>query len=119
MTLLFIAIGLVAGIASGVFGIGGGIVIVPLLVLFANLPQKIATGTSIAVFLLPVALLGALAHWKAGNVNVRATLLIAAGLFVGSWIGATLSIGMADATLKRAFAVLLVVVAARLWVTAA
>ena len=51
-------------------------------------------------------------------MNVRASLLIAAGLFVGSWIGATLSIGMADATLKRAFAVLLVVVAARLWVTA-
>ena len=118
MNLVYLAIGLVAGICSGVFGIGGGIVIVPLLVLLAHMPQKIATGTSIGVFLLPVAALGAIAHWRAGNVNVRASLLIAAGLFVGSYIGAVMSIGMADASLKRAFAVLLVVAAGRLWFTA-
>jgi uncharacterized membrane protein YfcA len=119
VTLVFLAIGLVAGICSGVFGIGGGIVIVPLLVFFAKMPQKLANGTSLGVFLLPVALLGALSYWKAGNVNVRASLLIASGLFVGSFLGAQLSLSMGDAVLKRGFAVLLVAVAARLWLTAA
>jgi len=115
---LFLGIGLVAGIASGVFGIGGGIVIVPLLALAAKFPQKLATGTSLAVFLLPVAFLGAMNYWRAGNVNVKASLLIAAGLFVGSWVGSQLSLGMSDVLLRRAFAGLLVVVAARLWFTA-
>lgn len=118
VTFVFLLIGLAAGICSGVFGIGGGIVIVPMLVFFAKFPQKLATGTSLGVFLLPVALLGALSYWRGGNVNVRASLLIAAGLFIGSFLGAQLSLGMADATLKRGFAVLLVLVAGRMWMTA-
>jgi uncharacterized membrane protein YfcA len=115
---MFLAIGAAAGILSGIFGIGGGIIIVPLLVFLAKFSQKVATGTSIAVFVLPVAILGAIAHYRAGNVNLKATLLIAAGLFVGSWLGAQVSLGMSDTALKRAFAVLLVAVAARMWVTA-
>ena len=115
---IFVAIGVVAGVLSGIFGIGGGIIIVPLLVLAAKFSQKMATGTSIGVFVLPVAILGAIAHYRAGNVNIRATLLIAAGLFAGSWLGAQVSIGMSDSVLKRAFAVLLVAVAARMWMTA-
>ena len=118
MTLVFLAIGLAAGLCSGVFGIGGGIVIVPMLVFFAKFPQKLATGTSLGVFLLPVALLGALSYWRAGNVNVRGSLLVAAGLFVGSFIGAQLSLGVSDVALRRAFAVLLVLVAGRMWMTA-
>jgi uncharacterized membrane protein YfcA len=116
--LTLVAIGLVAGVLSGIFGIGGGIIIVPLLVFAAKFSQKMATGTSIAVFVLPVAILGAYAHYRAGNVNVKASLLIAAGLFVGSLLGAQISLGMSDSLLKRAFAVLLVAVAARLWMTA-
>jgi uncharacterized membrane protein YfcA len=115
---MFLAIGVVAGLLSGIFGIGGGIIIVPLLVFAAKFSQKVATGTSIAVFVLPVAILGAMAHYRAGNVNVRASLLIAAGLLVGSWLGAQMSLGMSDSLLKRAFAVLLVAVAARMWMTA-
>lgn len=116
--LLFVAIGLIAGVFSGVFGIGGGVVIVPLLVFVAKLSQKAATGTSLAVFVLPVAFLGAMAHWRAGNVQLRASLLIAAGLVVGSWLGAQISLGMSDVALRRAFAILLVAVAGRLWMTA-
>lgn len=118
MILTLLAIGLVAGVLSGIFGIGGGIIIVPLLVFMAKFSQKVATGTSIAVFVLPVAILGAIAHYRAGNVNIKASLLVAAGLFVGSWLGAQISLGMSDTMLKRAFAVLLVAVAARLWMTA-
>jgi len=65
-----------------------------------------------------VALLGALSYWRQGNVNVRGSLLIAAGLFVGSFLGAQLSLGMTDTILKRGFAVLLVLVAGRMWLTA-
>jgi hypothetical protein len=118
VNLLFVAIGLVAGIVSGVFGIGGGVVIVPLLVLLAKMNQKVATGTSIVIFMLPVVILGALAHWRAGNVNLKASALIAAGLFLGAWVGAQISLGTSDTVLRRAFAVLLVAVAARLWMTA-
>lgn len=119
MNLLFVGIGLVAGICGGLFGVGGGVVIVPLLVFAAKFSQKAATGTSLAVFVLPVVLLGAITQWRAGNVNVKASVLVALGLFVGGFIGAQLSIGMSDAVLKRSFAVLLVAVAARLWFTAA
>ena len=114
---MYLTIGLIAGVFSGVFGVGGGVVIVPLLVLAARMTQKMATGTSIAVFVLPVVILGAMTHWRAGNLNVKASLLIAAGLVVGSLLGAKLSIGMSDLVLKRAFAVVLVAVAARLWMT--
>lgn len=115
---IYLFIGLVAGVCAGIFGIGGGVVIVPMLVFFAKMNQKMATGTSLALLLPPLGLMGAIAYWKAGNVDVRAALLIAAGLFVGNWAGAHVSLGLSDSVLKRAFAVLLVVVATRLWFTA-
>ena len=118
MTLIYLAIGLVAGICAGVFGIGGGVVIVPMFVYFARMSQKVATGTSLTLLLPPLGLLGVIAFWRAGNVNVRAAALTAVGLFAGTWLGAQLAIGLSDATLKRAFAVLLVGVAVRLWMTA-
>ena len=114
-TLLFLGIGLVAGICSGIFGIGGGVVIVPLFVFLAKMSQKLATGTSLALLLPPLGLLGAVTYYRAGNVDVRAAALTAAGLFVGAWFGARLSLGMSDLVLKRAFAVVLVAVATRLW----
>ena len=113
--ILFLTIGLFAGICGGIFGIGGGVVIVPLYVLLAKMPQKLATGTSLALLLPPLGLLGAIAYWRAGNVDVRAAVVTAIGLFIGAYIGAHMSLGMSDVTLKRSFAVLLVVIAGRLW----
>ena len=113
--LLFVAIGLAAGIMSGLFGIGGGIIIVPALLLLAKMPAPMATGTSLGVLVLPVVSLGAWTYYKAGHVNVKASLLVAAGLFVGGWIGATFAQGLAPETLRRMFAVFMAVVAARLW----
>lgn len=117
-TLLFLVIGLIAGICSGIFGIGGGVVIIPMFVFMAKMSQKLATGTSLALLLPPLGLLGALAYYRAGNVDVRAAALTAVGLFLGAWVGARLSLGMSDLVLKRAFALLLVIVATRLWFTA-
>lgn len=118
MLLVFLAIGFGAGILSGLFGIGGGIVIVPALLAFAHMRPATATGTSLGSLLLPVGLLGAWEYYRNGDLDVRAALLIAAGLTVGAYFGARVAHLFSPVTAKRAFAVFLVAVAVRLWVTA-
>lgn len=118
MSLIYVAIGLAAGLLSGVFGIGGGILIVPALLLVARMSPATATGTSLGALLLPVGALGAWQYYRNGHVDVRASLLLALGLLVGAYFGATFAQGLDPATAKRAFAVFLLLVAARLWVTA-
>jgi uncharacterized membrane protein YfcA len=118
MLLIFIGIGLAAGVLSGMFGIGGGVLIVPALIYFANMPIKTATGTSLGALLLPVGLLGAWAYYEAGNIDWRASLSVAAGLFVGAFFGAKFTQSMSPQLLQRLFAVFLVVMAARLWLKA-
>ena len=113
----FLLLGLAAGVLSGLFGIGGGIIIVPALMLLARLPPTTATGTSLGALLLPVGLLGAWEYYRNGHLNVRAALLVALGLFLGAWFGARLALTLSPVQLKRAFAVFLVLVAIRLWWT--
>jgi uncharacterized membrane protein YfcA len=98
-----VAIGFVAGIAAGMFGIGGGLIIVPALVLIYKISQHAAVGTSLGAILLPVGALGAWVYWKNGNLNVRYALLIAAGLLVGGFVGAKLVEPVSDLTLRRLF----------------
>jgi uncharacterized membrane protein YfcA len=112
---VFIAIGFSAGILSGLFGIGGGVVIVPALILLARLTPITAIGTSLAALLLPVGALGAWEYYKRGHLNVPAALFIALGLLFGAWLGARLAQQLSPVQLKRAFAVFLVLVAGRIW----
>jgi len=112
---IFLAIGAIAGVLSGMFGIGGGVLIVPALLLLAKMAPHRATGTSLAALLLPVGALGAWTYWKRGDVDWRASLLIAAGLFVGAWFGAQIALRMSGRDLQRVFAVFMVAVAVRLW----
>jgi uncharacterized protein len=112
---VFIAIGFCAGILSGLFGIGGGLMIVPALILLARFTPITATGTSLAALVLPVGVLGAWEYYKKGHLNIPAALFVAVGLFFGAWIGARLAQHLSPAQVKRAFAVFLVVVAGRLW----
>ena len=115
MTWVLVAlIGLVAGVVSGLFGIGGAVVIVPALVLLVKLPQHTANGTSLAALLLPVGLLGALEYYRRGQVNIPYAVIIAAGLFIGAFAGAHLAGGMQDTTLRKAFGAFLLVVAGKL-----
>jgi uncharacterized protein len=118
MGLIFLAIGLVAGVLSGLFGIGGGLLIVPTLVALASFSTKTALGTSLAALLLPVGLLGAYAYYQHGEVNIQASLLIALGLFLGAGVGARIAHVMPVITLQRLFAVFLVAMAVRLWIHA-
>jgi len=110
-------IGLVAGVLSGMFGIGGGVVVVPALVLLMGYGQKTATGTSLLALLLPVGALAAVSYSRAGHVNVRSGLLVALGIFAGTLAGATFALGRAEGTLRRLFAVLLAALAVRLFLS--
>jgi uncharacterized membrane protein YfcA len=118
MQLIFLCIGTAAGVLSGLFGIGGGLMIVPALVIIAKFPTKLALGTSLGALLLPVGLLGAYAYWQQGFLNARASLLIALGLFFGAWAGARLAQVLPAATLQRLFAVFIVAMAVQLWLKA-
>jgi uncharacterized protein len=111
---LVAVLGLAAGVLSGLFGIGGAILIVPGLVLLVKLPQHTANGTSLASLLLPVGILGFLQYYKRGLVNLPYAAIIAVGLFLGALLGAKLAVSLPDTSLRRAFGVFLAVVAARL-----
>jgi uncharacterized membrane protein YfcA len=116
--LFYLAVGLAAGLLAGLFGIGGGIIIVPALLLFTRMEPTTATGTSLTALLLPVGALGVWQFYKSGHVDVRAGLLIALGMFVGAYFGARVGLSLNPTTLKRSFAVFLVLVSARIWFTA-
>ncbi len=116
--ILFIAIGLAAGVLAGLFGIGGGIVIGPALILLAGFAPKLATGTSLGALLLPVGALGAWEYYRRGNLNMTAALWIALGLLVGAWFGAKLAQNLSGPQLQKSFAVFLVLVAIRVWTKA-
>ena len=117
MTLFYLATGLLAGVLAGIFGIGGGIIIVPALVFFAKMSPRTAIGTSLGALLLPAGALGAYAYWREGNVDVKAALLIALGIFLGAYGGAVAAQMASETSLRRAFAVFLLLVAGRLWMT--
>jgi uncharacterized membrane protein YfcA len=117
LILIYLAIGLAAGVLSGLFGIGGGIVIVPMLILLARMAPATATGTSLGALLLPVGALGAYQYYRTGHLDIRVSLMIAAGLFFGAYVGARLAVGLDPVMMKRGFALFLVVLAVRLWTT--
>jgi uncharacterized protein len=105
------ALGMVAGVFSGMFGIGGGLIIVPALVLIFGFGTKTAIGTSLFVILLPTGLLGVLAYWRTGEIRVSAGLAIALGVFCGAYFGAVLAGTVSDVAMKRLYAVFLLCVA--------
>lgn len=114
--LLFL--GVMAGILSGMFGVGGGIIIVPALVLLFGMTQQSAVATSLVALLLPVGLLGVVAYYHSGKIsteNILIALLIAAGLFAGAFFGAKIAIHLSSDTLRKAFAVFMGIVALHLW----
>jgi uncharacterized membrane protein YfcA len=105
--LLFLIIGTLGGVASGLFGVGGGIVLVPALIYWAGFSQHRATGTSLMVLLPPIGLAAAIEYYRHGNVDVRAALLLAAGMFVGAWVGAYFANQMKGPHLRLLFGLFL------------
>lgn len=115
---LFVFTGLTAGVCSGIFGIGGGVIIVPILVILFGYQQQTATGTSLVAMLLPVGVLGVLNYYqsdKINSTNIKAGLFIAAGMFFGAYLGSAIAMPLNETLLRKLFAGFLLVVAIRLW----
>jgi len=105
--LLYIILGLVAGIFGGMFGIGGGIILIPALVYLFGLTQHQAQGTTLAIMVPPIGLLAALRYYYSGNVKLGMAGFICLGFFIGGLIGANFVQNLSDPTLKKAFGVFL------------
>ena len=114
MIFLYLLLGLLVGVLSGIVGIGGGILIIPALVYFFHMNQHKAQGTSLAALLAPI---GALAFWeyyKAGNVDLKAGLLIALGFLIGGYFGGHWAQHLPEVVLRKAFGTLLAIIGIQL-----
>lgn len=107
-------IGLLAGVLAGMFGIGGGLVIVPALLLIAKMKELDALGTSLAALIPPVGLLGALEYYRNGHMNLKYAGLLAFGLFIGAYFGAKLIMPLPPLLIRRLYAGFLLVIAVRM-----
>ncbi len=104
-----LALGLTAGILSGMFGIGGGLVIVPALIVLFNLHTKTAIGTSLFALMWPVGLLGVIEYWRRGELELDKGLWIAVGLFIGAYFGAKITGSISPSSMKRVYGIFLLV----------
>jgi uncharacterized membrane protein YfcA len=114
--IIYLAIGLGAGVLAGMFGIGGGIVIIPLLVLLTGMNQQTAQGTSLGALLMPVGLFGALYYYRNGHMNVQAAAMIGLGLLIATGLGAWLNLRMTPEAARKVFSVFLALIAIRMWI---
>lgn len=115
--LLLIIIGLVAGIFSGLIGIGGALIIIPALILFLHMDQYSAQGTSLAIMLPPIGLMAAINYYKAGALNIKYAMIIAAAFFVGGYFGSRFAVSIPIEILRKIFALVLILIAIRmLWI---
>jgi uncharacterized protein len=105
--LLLIAIGLAAGILSGLVGVGGGIIVVPALVFFLGFTQQQAQGTSLGLLLLPVGILAVMNYYNKGQIDIRVVGIMAITFVIGGWLGSKLALSLPEVTVKRIFAVVL------------
>lgn len=105
-----LVLGLAAGVAAGLFGIGGGLIVVPVLVLAFGFDQKTATGTSLFAIMWPVGILGVFEYHKRGELQVVPGALIAVGMLFGTLAGARLVAGISQANMQRLYAAFLLMV---------
>jgi len=110
-----LVIGLAAGVAGGMFGIGGGAIMVPAMVLLLGMDQKFATGTSVGAQILPIGILAALVYHKNGNLNIKYAVLIAIGLVIGNLFGALFANQpyISSALMKKLYGIFLLAIGAR------
>jgi uncharacterized membrane protein YfcA len=112
--ILLVIIGLAAGFASGMVGIGGGVIIVPALVYFLAFTQHQAQGNSLALLLFPVGILGVINYYKKGYVDFRYAALLAVGFVAGSYLGSKFSLSLPQESVKKIFAILMIVLAVKM-----
>jgi uncharacterized membrane protein YfcA len=111
---ILVAIGLAAGFLGGMVGLGGGIILIPAMVMFLAMDQRTAQGTSLAIMLPPIGLLAAGNYYKQGFVNVKYALIIAIVFMIGGYFGSKVALNISPGMLKKIFAIVLVAVAAKM-----
>ncbi|MDQ6757197.1 MAG: sulfite exporter TauE/SafE family protein [Bacteroidota bacterium] len=109
--LILLLVGVAAGMLSGLVGIGGGIIIVPALVFFLGFSQKMAQGTSLGILLLPIGILAVMQFYKAGYIDMKSVWLVSLGFLAGGYFGSKFALSLPQDTLKKIFAVVLLLVA--------
>ena len=112
--MLLIIVGIAAGILAGLVGVGGGIIIVPALVLLMGFSQKEAQGTSLAILLLPVGIIAVSEYYKSGYINIKYALIISLAFVLGSFFGSKLALSLPDDKLKRVFAIILLLISLKM-----
>jgi len=112
--IIVLLIGLMAGIVSGALGVGGGIIIVPALVLFLGFSQHLAQGTSIAILMLPTGILAVMQYYKNGYVDVKVALILMLLFVVGAYLGSLVSLSLPDKVLKKVFGIFMLLVSLKM-----
>ncbi|MGZ3920281.1 MAG: TSUP family transporter [Bacteroidia bacterium] len=108
--LLLLLVGLLAGFLSGLIGIGGGIVIVPVLVYLLNFNQKTAQGTTLFMFLFPIGILGVYNYYKGGFLDYKTALIMAGTFILGSYFGSKTVIAIDTKLLKQIFGAFIILI---------
>ena len=111
---ILLVIGLCAGILSGFVGVGGGIIIVPALVIFLGFSQHVAQGTSLGMMLPPIGILAVMNYYKSGNIDMKASLILCLTFVVGGYLGSKLSIAIDQKVVKKIFAVIMLIASVKL-----
>lgn len=112
--ILYVLLGATAGVFSGLLGIGGGIILVPMLVLLVGLTQQQAQGTTLILLTAPFGLLAALTYYQSGYADLRIAAILGIGFFFGAFLGAKVATNVPNVVLQKVFGVALLVVAAYL-----
>jgi uncharacterized membrane protein YfcA len=107
LLLILSVIGLLAGMLSGLIGVGGGIIIVPALVFFLGFTQKEAQGTSLGLLLLPIGILAVMNYYNKGLIDVKVVGIMALAFLIGGFFGSKLALAISEAALRRIFAIVL------------
>jgi uncharacterized membrane protein YfcA len=107
LVIILILIGLFAGILSGLVGVGGGIIVVPALVLILNFSQHEAQGTSLGLLLLPVGILAVLNYYNKGYIDVKVVLVMGAAFVLGGWLGSKLALQLSQEVVRKIFAIVM------------
>ena len=112
--LLLMLVGLAAGALSGMVGVGGGIIIVPALVYLLGFSQFQAQGTSLGLLLLPVGFLAVLNYYKKGYIDIKVVGIMCVAFVIGGWVGSKFTLSLPQETVKKIFAVILLLVAGKM-----
>ena len=112
---LIALIGAIAGVLSGLLGLGGAIVIIPALVMLLGYSQQLAQGTALMMMVLPVGALAAFQYYRNGFVDIKVALIMAAFFFAGGYFGARFATQIPQDLLKKIFALILVAIAVKMW----